>query len=792
MRPELVQVVEVLAGIASGGRFATRIELDPGVLWLSVKGAGRIRLPVDSVGAKALIRVAKPAKYGKGTATLTDRRVRDTWVVPKSQITIDPPWQPAEVGLLAKIRDRLGLPATTTLHADLHDLLVYEPGQFFVPHQDSEKHDDMIGTLVVMLPSISSGGVMEIVHHDARLVVRGSAKKLVCAAFYGDCRHEVTPVTSGYRVVLTFILRAGAPLVGRGGAPAVAAGVTERLASEVRAHFDAPVRPKYDADERRRSKPDRLVFLLDHEYTSRGLDWARLKNGDALRAAALRDAADRIDCDVRLALADVHESWMCETDYDPRRWSRRGRRGLSYEDAEGVTNDDGYRTDDPAHPDLVDLYETQVELRDPDDASGRGRKALERVDFDDEVCWLRPSSEVRPFQWSHEGYTGNEGDTVDRWYHRGAVVLTPRSRRFVLLAKRSPARALADLGRVLRGAEPARAEPMLREMLPSWAEAVRDATTPALVVAAARVAARVREGDEARGLLEVFDAPVLGTKIGEALAVVAGAHGSACVDAVLEAWGRYADRVQWLGGAADLCTGLVATREGAAVAAAFVAAQWRGWSSGGQVRGRPRVRGLRVGVIANELDDDVASDSERGDVPRTLVAMLRASAIVGRADLQGEIVAWLRAREEPVPRLAIAVLRAAHRAAPALEGAAIAALASACLAKLEQRLEVPVREASDWSIGWDDGCGCELCEQLAEFLEDDTTRRVEWPLAKERRRHVHGRIDAADLPVSHVTRRSGSPYVLVVEKTRALFEREGRERRSCAAEVRWLRARGRR
>jgi hypothetical protein len=28
-------------------------------------------------------------------------------------------------------------------------MLVYAPGQFFAPHQDSEKTDDMIGTLVV-------------------------------------------------------------------------------------------------------------------------------------------------------------------------------------------------------------------------------------------------------------------------------------------------------------------------------------------------------------------------------------------------------------------------------------------------------------------------------------------------------------------------------------------------------------------------------------------------------------------------------------------------------------------
>jgi hypothetical protein len=39
-------------------------------------------------------------------------------------------------------------------------MLVYAPGQFFAPHQDSEKADAMIGTLVVTLPSASKGGVL--------------------------------------------------------------------------------------------------------------------------------------------------------------------------------------------------------------------------------------------------------------------------------------------------------------------------------------------------------------------------------------------------------------------------------------------------------------------------------------------------------------------------------------------------------------------------------------------------------------------------------------------------------
>ena len=59
--------------------------------------------------------------------------------------------------MLDGIRDELGLPGSAMLRAELHSLLVYEPGQFFLPHQDSEKHDALVGTLAVTLPSRHSG-----------------------------------------------------------------------------------------------------------------------------------------------------------------------------------------------------------------------------------------------------------------------------------------------------------------------------------------------------------------------------------------------------------------------------------------------------------------------------------------------------------------------------------------------------------------------------------------------------------------------------------------------------------
>lgn len=85
-------------------------------------------------------------------------------------------------------------------------MLVYGPGQFFVSHQDSEKGDDMIGTLVVILPSAFTGGAMVIEHHDEQVSFRAASGKLTFIAFYADCRHQVRPVTAGYRVVFTYNL----------------------------------------------------------------------------------------------------------------------------------------------------------------------------------------------------------------------------------------------------------------------------------------------------------------------------------------------------------------------------------------------------------------------------------------------------------------------------------------------------------------------------------------------------------------------------------------------------------
>ncbi|MBO0838210.1 MAG: hypothetical protein J2P28_22210 [Actinobacteria bacterium] len=103
------------------------------------------------------------------------------------------------------------------------------------------------------------------------------------------------------------------------------------------------------------------------------------------------------------------------------------------------------------------------------------------------------------------------------------------------------------------------------------------------------------------------------------------------------------------------------------------------------------------------------------------------------------------------------------------------------------RLARPRRATGDWSVPLPaGGCACGLCGTLRAFCEDKSRRTLEWPLAKDGRHHVHSRIETAELPVTHVTRRQGRPYTLVLTKTDALFAREQEARDRDHADLEWL------
>jgi hypothetical protein len=781
------RIAALLGEVTSPGSFSARRAASVDDLHLEVRGLGQLLLPVPDAQAKQLCRLGRPARYGRGEQTLLDPRVRDTWEIPKSRVKIDKRrWNNTLLPVLEGLRGDLGLPSGCQLEAELHSMLVYARGQFFVPHQDSEKADEMVGSLVVMLPTSFTGGALVVEHAGETATYRGSGKSLSFVAFYADCRHAIRPVRSGYRIVLTYnlLLREDTvDAITTEAAPEAVAAV----ARCVEEHFATPLpSPSRSAGEALTDPPNRLVYLLDHEYTMRGLSWSRLKGSDASRAAVLRAAATRTGCEVVLALADVHETWSCLGAEWDAPWYGRPRGGwrdgwnddLDDEDAwaaeEGPTERDGYELEE-----LVDWSITLDAWIDPKGVRGEPVATPVR---DVEVCATTASVDLRPYASEYEGYMGNYGNTMDRWYRRGALVLWPRDRDFVVRAEASPTWALDALTKQLRAGDVAAAREMAAALSPFWITVAGHEQRRGFLTAALRVARGLDHPERAAMLLAPFRVEMLGRSHARGLAALVERYGQTWARDLLAAWfgrGRPGiasggkGREAWVASLAGLCEALHATGgTGAATARLLIEGTWS-WLSGAVEQRRGLMPPSRRAQALGELTQPI-------------LAVLESTATIAAADLRDEVVGSLCCQSDDLLACLMQVLRAAGTSPTTRPATGLDRIAQHCTERVRARLARPPRADDDWSIEPPGGCDCTDCDVLGGFLTDPARRSFEWPLAKERRRHVHTRLDGAELPVRHQTRRTGRPYTLVLTKTQDLFDRDMQIRRRDEADLTWL------
>ncbi|TQC42516.1 2OG-Fe(II) oxygenase [Rhodococcus sp. WS4] len=773
------KIAALLGDVDAPGSFSSRRTASPDDLWLEVRGVGQLHVPIPTGQARELRRIARPARYGLGEQTLIDPTVRDTWQIPRSRVKIDKRrWNRTLLPILDELAAGLGMPAGSRLIAELHSMLVYTRGQFFRPHQDSEKDDRMVASLVITLPGTFSGGSLVVEHGGERTVYRSSKDKLSFVAFYADCRHEVRPVRSGHRVVLTYNLMLAEDDAG----PArPVPGVDAALAVLLGNHFQTPIRSRWrDAEG---SAPNRLVYLLDHQYTERGLSWTRLKGGDAVRAAALRGAADRADCDVAVGLADVHETWSC-TDEEWDGW--HDRRGWT--DLDDADEDDADEwADSPPDSDayeLGELLDSGITVDSCIDPSGAAAEPLvARID-DTEVCATTPSVQLEPYESEYEGYMGNYGNTMDRWYRRAAVLIWPRVRAFEVHAEASPGWALSRLADHIRAGDVATARTLAATLEPFWDATARGTREPDVVASALRVAADLDRADVAAMLLRPLRLESLTCRHVPDLVAVAARYGDGWSGALLAGWftapspfdhtGQL-DRRSWVASLAPLCDALrTADRApGARIALLLLHDTWA-WLDAEITRSR-------------EIRRPSDRDQALAELAAPIAGFLAGVAVGAADDLRDAAIATLCADDAPLSCL-VQVLRhvAQQRPADARVAAGVDAVRRHCARRLAARLARAVRADDDWSIADPGGCGCGLCATLGDFLADPARRRFEWPIKQESRRHVHSRIDRDELPVDHRTIRKGRPYTLVLAKTRALFEREAQARRRDEADLAWL------
>jgi hypothetical protein len=391
--------------------------------------------------------------------------------------------------------------------------------------------------------------------------------------------------------------------------------------------------------------------------------------------------------------------------------------------------------------------------------------------------------DLEPYSSEYEGYMGNYGNTIDRWYRRAAVVLWPRRHAFVVRAEASPGWALDALAARALSGDVTGAQAEAATLAPFWRTAPDGQQQRGFLAKALRVAHALDEPAVAAMLLTPFRVEMLTRGHATALAQLTERYGERWAAEVLAEWSARAyswaqggqDRPAWLASLPGLCEALQGARgSGAPTARLLVAGSWH-WLTG-EIADR---RALQIPPSHR--------DQALGELGRPVANVLESVAVIGSGDLRDEAVGFLCQDNDDLIGCLMAALRAAEplpltqRTASGLE-----AIAGHCARRLEARLARPPRADGDWSIGLPQDCSCELCGTLDRFLSDATRRVLEWPLRQDGRRHVHTRIDMSELPVHHQTRRTGRPYTLVLTKTDAIFERKRSARRRDHADTKWL------
>ena len=757
------ELTEILHTVQRPGDFYTTGTTDIFAPRLEVAGVGPIALPLLPVQAQQLIAVAEQAPYGRGEATLVDTAVRRTWQIDPERVHIaGRHWERTLADIVAQATAGLGV--TGPVVADLYKLLVYDPGSFFVNHRDTEKAAGMFATLIIVLPSIYTGGALLVRHRDreARLDLScPEPSQVAFAAFYADCVHEVLPITSGYRLALVYNLRRQ----GRGQRPAPPDYDTEQahvtaLLRQWNAEKDAP------ADD----SPEKLLYPLEHAYTPAELAFEALKGADAAVAAVLVAAASAADCDLHLALVSIKESGSAEhTGYYGSR-----RRGWSDEEDE----------EDFEVSEVHERQETLSDWRRPDGS----RLELGDLPFtEDELCPPDAFEDLEPDeQYFHEA-TGNEGASFERTYRRAALVLWPRARRLAVLNQAGLAVTLPYLseltGRWTKSGE-GLASPLWHEahelsghMLRTWprrggwypgrTEARSDTATLLTLLSQLQDTARIDT------LLDIL---------------AAGAYSKGDNAAIIRAVGLLSPER-----AAVLIEHLIASQ---AATNLSVCGDLLARSVAARVTGRSADLSRAATALVEALPGDPTRTSQRDPWSRSLpvepgflVDLLTALGQINAALADRAvdcILAWPQTYE-PDAVLVPAVLGLSGPAAPQAV-AAIQRLRTAALEHLRARIAEPLEPPRDWARASAIACPCAHCRELSRFLADPDRQSWTFKAPETGRRHVEESIQRNGCDLDLVTDRRGRPYSLVCTKNQASYDRRAQQRQRDLAHLAQLEA----
>ncbi|KAJ3785982.1 hypothetical protein GGU10DRAFT_268129 [Lentinula aff. detonsa] len=392
---------------------------------LNVTGVGLIGLPLSPRDAQLIISSATQAPFGHGTETKVDTNVRHTWEIEPARVSFgNVAWQAwLKETVVKSVATALGVPVSETPpRCELYKLLLYEQGSqcidsysSFLPHQDTVKAQNMFATIIVVLPSPYTGGQVHISHSSSKQIFSFDSNSLLSTAvmaWYTDVQHEVKPITSGYRLALSYNLIHVTP----GLPPPILPNMHSSVAS-LRRVLEKWRAQKY-ADEQ-----GMVGHILTHQYSPAGLcmGFKALKGQDSYLVAQLMPLAAEQGFFVGLANFTCHETGTADGDggYSSYYKRRRGYGGY------GRYRDDDYEDDDDDEevPGMEEVLDTTITVKNLVDMEGNKPAGDNEIPFDwEDLVQQDPFEDAVPDVEQYEGYMGN----VSHWYKRTILIIATK------------------------------------------------------------------------------------------------------------------------------------------------------------------------------------------------------------------------------------------------------------------------------------------------------------------------------------------------------------------------------
>jgi hypothetical protein len=595
-------------------------------------------------------------------------------------------------------------------------MLIYGPGQFFDMHQDSEKLENMVATLVVVLPSPHIGGDLIIEHGKQEYIfssehINPDLSSVKCIGFYADCKHKVEKIKQGYRIALTYNLVLKSEKIDK------IKNINQQLQAAIVDYFNV------EGDK----QSQKLAYFLDHSYTEHGLRWDMLKGTDRTNASAIYMVAKELGLAPHLALVEIRQTWNTDgNDYNPK---------------------------------IEDFIDDEVTLSYWLDADNKKLPFIECNIREDEICWTKETKSFEPYDTEYEGYMGNYGCTMDYWYRRAAIVLWHESSQVYMDFMLNYDNALNELYALtnIPGNTKKTMEIVEKAGKYLYQECYKNKKNDFDILV--NIALYIKDKDIALSMLSHFKWEILNSDVAELLVKLQIQYGiNWCID-LLNSWKNN-----------EKCNGDYILNEINSFVDTFV-------SNGGEAQIVELLLDVQSNSLIDKDQETYKWKKPleiRESLPKRIEMLyqtLVACAAIRNILVLDTVIEHLLSRLELYPEISLAELfLKLQDTVPAEYFVHYKLLKSYLVKAIDSELALGIRSKDDWSIRTQLSCKCEHCKIVTNFLHSKTDITKIWPIVAAIRDHITNVLNGLDLPVDLSVERKGSPYKLIMVKNDLLYK----------------------